>query len=54
MTPPVVDQARMDRLKPPEIKMNMNIVCIIFIVVCVLLLYKRYMDVNQSQRRYDT
>ena len=53
MSPPVVDQARMDRLKAPEVHVNMNTVCIIFIGICMLFLYKRYKDVNQSKRRYD-
>ncbi len=56
MTLPVVDYKRMERLRPPEntvIPINANTICIFIILISVIGLYKRHIDINQSnQRRY--
>jgi len=53
---PVVDYKRMERLRPPEntvIPINANTICIFIILLSVIGLYKRHIDINQSnQRRY--
>ena len=54
---PVVNYARMERLKPPEggrIPWNLNTFCIIFIVLFVLYLYKRSVTISQQRRQFYT
>jgi len=51
---PVVNYGRMERLRPPDrsyVKMDANTICIIFIVLCILGLYKRAMTISQSRER---
>jgi len=54
---PVVNYERMERLTPEYdggIKMNLNTLSIFIIIVGVLLLYKRYVDINRSRQRWHT
>ena len=54
---PVVNYARMERLKPPPVTpvpMNINTFLIVFIMVCILCLYKRSSTVSDNRRRYTT
>jgi hypothetical protein len=51
---PVVNYGRMERLRPPErtnLSMNANTFTIIFIVLCLLGLYKRYVTISQSREQ---
>ncbi|AET84904.1 hypothetical protein FK873_gp234 [Micromonas pusilla virus SP1] len=51
---PVVNYGRMERLRPPEftsVPMNVNTFCIVFIVLCVLGLYKRSVNISQRDRQ---
>ncbi len=51
---PVVNYGRMERLRPPEstpVPLNANTFCIIFIILCVLALYKRAMTITQGRER---
>lgn len=47
---PVINHGRIERLKVPAFAMNMNMVCIVFIIICFALLFKRYQDVNRSRQ----
>jgi len=52
---PVVNYGRMERLKPPESKtfpMNVNTFCVVFIVICILCLYKRASNISQERRKF--
>jgi hypothetical protein len=54
---PVINYGRMERLKPPEstsISLNVNTFSIIFIIICILGMYNRYMTINQRRERYHT
>jgi len=54
---PVVNYGRMERLKPPDttvVPMNLNTLCIIFIVICILGLYNRAVTISQRRERYHT
>lgn len=54
---PVVNYERMERLAPESdggIEMNMNTVSIFIIIIGLLLLYKRYVDISRSRRRWHT
>ena len=54
---PVVDYARMERLKPPEVtsvQMNLNTLCIVFIIITVLGLYNRSVTISQRRERFYT
>jgi len=54
---PVVNYGRMERLKPPEsatLPLNLNTICIIFIILCVLALYRRSVILTQERERYHT
>jgi hypothetical protein len=54
---PVVNYGRMERLRPPEdtsVPLNLNTFCVIFIILCVIGMYKRYIDINQYRERYHT
>ena len=49
---PVVNYGRMERLKPPDatvVPMNLNTLCIIFIVICILGLYNRAVTISQRR-----
>jgi len=49
---PVVNYGRMERLRPPErtsIPMNLNTICIIVIIICILGMYNRAVTVSQSR-----
>jgi hypothetical protein len=51
---PVVNYGRMERLRPPEstsVPMNVNTFCIIFIILCILGLYKRSITVSQRNQQ---
>jgi len=51
---PVVNYGRMERLRPPEsthVQMNLNNFCIIFIILCVIGLYKRYVNITQRRQQ---
>jgi hypothetical protein len=51
---PVVNYGRMERLRPPEftsVPMNVNTFCMIFIILCIFGLYKRYIDINQRNQQ---
>jgi len=51
---PVVNYGRMERLRPPErtfLKLDMNTFCIIFIILCILGLYKRAITISQSREQ---
>ena len=56
MSLPVVNYGRMERVAPEPVGPAMNAnTCIIFIIIiAVLLLYKRYVDINRSHRRWHT
>jgi hypothetical protein len=44
----------MERLRLPEpdkIHTNLNIVCMLFIILCILGLYRRYIMINQQRER---
>lgn len=53
---PVVNYERLERLRPPQdtiIPFDANTLCILIILICMLVLYKRYIGVIQSrERRY--
>jgi hypothetical protein len=52
---PVVNYGRMERLRLPEdtsLPMNLNTFCILFIVICGIFLYIRYVNINQQRERY--
>lgn len=54
---PVVNYERMERLAPEHdggIQMNLNTISIFIIIIGVLLLYKRYVDLNRSRQRWYT
>lgn len=54
---PVVNYARLERLRAPEnktIPMNLNTFCVIFIILCILGLYKRSMSITQQRERFYT
>jgi hypothetical protein len=54
---PVVDYARMERLRPPEVtsvQMNLNTLCIVFIIITVLGLYNRSVTISQRRERFYT
>jgi hypothetical protein len=51
---PVVNYGRMERLRPPErtsVPINTNTFAILFIVLCLLGLYRRYVIVSQERER---
>jgi hypothetical protein len=51
---PVVNYGRMERLRPPEVTdvpMNVNTFCIVFIVLCILGLYRRSVLITQAQKQ---
>jgi hypothetical protein len=51
---PVVNYGRMERLRPPErtnVSMNANTFAILFIVLCILGLYRRYVVISQERER---
>jgi hypothetical protein len=51
---PVVNYGRMERLKPPprtNVPMNANTGAIVFIIICCLALYKRYVTISQSREQ---
>jgi hypothetical protein len=51
---PVVNYGRMERLRPPErtnVPMNANTFAILFLVLCLLGLYRRYVIVNQGREQ---
>jgi hypothetical protein len=51
---PVVNYGRMERLRPPErtsIPINANTIAIAFIILCMIGLYKRYINISQSRER---
>ena len=51
---PVVNYGRMERLRPPErtnLPMNTNTFAIMFILLCVLGLYRRYVTINQQREQ---
>lgn len=54
---PVVDHERMQRLAPEHdggIQLNLNTISVFIIIIGVLLLYKRYVDINRSRQRWHT
>jgi len=54
---PVVNYARMERLRPPEsttLPLNLNTFCILFIILCVLALYRRSVTLTQERGRFHT
>jgi hypothetical protein len=54
---PVVNYARLERLKPPEnknIQWNLNTFLIIIICISVLCMYKRASNIHTRRRRYIT
>ena len=54
---PVVNYARLERLKPPPVTpvpMNLNTFCVVLIMVCIVCLYKRSSTVSDNRRRYTT
>jgi hypothetical protein len=54
---PVVNYARLERLKPPPVTpvpMNLNTFCVVLIMLCILCLYKRSSTVSDNRRRYTT
>ena len=54
---PVVNYARLERLKPPPVTpvpLNLNTFCVVLIMVCILCLYKRSSTVSDNRRRYTT
>ena len=53
----VADYARMERLRPPEVtsvQMNLNTLCIVFIIIVVLGLYNRSVTISQRRERFYT
>jgi len=49
---PVVNYGRMERLRMPEsatVSMNLNTFCVILIVVCFLMMYKRSTTISQRR-----
>jgi hypothetical protein len=51
---PVINYGRMERLRPPEstfLPLNANTLCVIFIVLCGLGLYKRSISISQQRVR---
>jgi hypothetical protein len=51
---PVVNYGRMERLRPPErtnVSMNANTFAILFIILCILGLYRRYVVISQERER---
>jgi hypothetical protein len=54
---PVVNYARLERLKPPSVTpvpMNLNTFSVVLIMVSILCLYKRASTVSDNRRRYTT
>ena len=54
---PVVNYERMERLAPEHdagIRFDLNTISIFIIIIAVLLLYKRYVDINRSHQRWHT
>jgi len=53
---PVVNYGRMERLTPEPTgpPLNLNTFIIVIIILCVLLLYKRYVDVSRNRQRWHT
>jgi hypothetical protein len=54
---PVVNYGRMERLRPPEstiVPLNLNTFCVIFIILCVLALYRRSVKITQERERFHT
>ena len=51
--PPVVNYGRMERLRIPneEGMFSLNTLCILFLCVILLGLYKRHIDISQSRER---
>ena len=57
MSIPVVNYARLERLKPSEnktVQWNLNTFLVILICVCILCLYKRASIIRDKRRRYTT
>ena len=54
MTFAVVDYERMKRLQPPprDIKFDLNTVSVIIIILMSMYLYKRYVTIKQSHKRF--
>jgi hypothetical protein len=51
---PVVNYGRMERLRlsePEKVPVNLNTFCILFIILCMLGLYKRYMTITQGREQ---
>jgi hypothetical protein len=51
---PVVNYGRMERLRAPErtnVPLNANTLAIVFIILCILGLYRRYVIVNQGREQ---
>jgi hypothetical protein len=51
---PVVNYARMERLKPPDISpvpVTVNTFCIVFIIICMMAMYKRSMTISQQRQQ---
>jgi hypothetical protein len=51
---PVVNYDRMERLRAPErasIPMNLNTLCIIIIIICILGMYNRAITISQSREQ---
>jgi len=51
---PVVNYGRMERLRPPEnasLSMNLNTICIIIIIICILGMYNRAVTISQSREQ---
>ena len=51
---PVVNYGRMERLRPPEstnVPMNANTLAIIFIILRILGLYRRYVVISQEREQ---
>jgi hypothetical protein len=49
---PVVNYARMERLKPAEstqVPLTLNTLCIVFIIIGLLALYKRSVTISQQR-----
>lgn len=49
---PVINHARLERLRPPEttaFPINANTICIFIIILGMIGLYKRYVDINQRK-----
>jgi hypothetical protein len=54
---PVVNYGRMERLRPPEstaLPLNLNTFFILFIILCILALYRRSVIITQERGRFHT